>query len=1323
MTDKAIVTPRSDRTRGPAAVAIATAGGPDVAVDQEMPAGTLVTGEASQLLALEDQGFRVKLLRDTNILRIGDRTIDIESPAPLADAGAGPAIAGDAGWSHHLVQLAAPPTAEWVEAIEARDVDVVEPISSYGLFVVGEPAAVAGLGELPFVAWTGPFLPEYRVDRSARGLRGRVPVSILVYPDSAGGGVAAAVRAAGGEIVHDQPVPATYGGTFTKLTADIDAANIPAVAALPAVRWIEHRPPFEAFGEREAQIVAENLDGAAPPNTGPTPGYQAWLGTVGLTGNGVTVAIVDTGVDTNADNNTTGHHDLRGRQSAFVDYTGGAAATDTNGHGTHVAGIAVGNAATGQVEGLAPNNFLWGQGVAPQAQYVTQNFLLASPQPTTATLIQDSVTNGAQVMNNSWGVNNSPGSGYTSGSRTIDLGVRDPDAAAAGLQYLAIVCAAGNDGGSDSSISNPHESKNDIVVGNSLTARPGTGFPGDDIRGIKDSSGRGPAADGRILPTVVAPGTDVSSAFAVDNSLTPPIPGTGTPDPANPGSLIDQYTFMSGTSQATPAVAGACALLIQWWRQHHNGKNPSPAMLKALLVNGAEDLAGGENWRVLNRTTVDKATWSLQSGSIFRRQLAYTPDAVLESGVLLTKVASLAAITAAGQWFFDAGLGRLFVRTLGGTNPGSSGVPTVSARDAAPLPHLPNGHQGWGRMSLENMLLQSPVADRGPKIVSDQVHAFTTNGQEHVIRVAPVVPGVPLRVTLTWTDAPGAAGSNPARVNDLDLEVTETATGTVFKGNVFANGFSVTGGAFDGVNNVECVYVQNPAGVYEVRVLAAAIAAPARPDLATPWQDFAIVIDNAEVPDAAPVKVVPVVDRSGSMVSYGYVDTTRTASKQFVGLLKVDDELGVVSFGNTGTVEFPTPPGLRLIAGQPDRDAASNEIDGIAFGGCTFMGDGIVKARDLLATTSGNRGIVLFSDGYDNKGCDPTNAGKPSAAVAAATLPAGVALHTCAMGPAADQVLLSQLATNGGRYYYLPAIDDLFEIYNYINGQVSGDAVAVIASAVASQSRVGVMVDGLATSATFTVAWADPTFTYTAGRHRKDGLVGIRLRNPAGRLLHPSASSVHRIVGGGFVVFRIEEPAAGRWFVEVSTASKRHLRYTVGGFCSSPLGLHTACAPAQVKAGQPVTIAGAILLGNDQVPGTRMTASVTAPTLSLANVIARNKDALAQLEAPPDLQPDSLPDSVARLATLRRNLAEAGKPDPFSTTTTSLRLRAITGTRATKLGVDAIGGAAASTGTLAATFGATTQAGSYNVVIRAAGVDPKTGSRFTRQALVSVPVH
>ena len=64
--------------------------------------------------------------------------------------------------------------------------------------------------------------------------------------------------------------------------------------------------------------------------------------------------------------------DLRGRQVSFIDYTAGTEPTDTHGHGTFVAGIAVGNGATAQAEGV--NSFLWGHGVAPGASYVRRTW-------------------------------------------------------------------------------------------------------------------------------------------------------------------------------------------------------------------------------------------------------------------------------------------------------------------------------------------------------------------------------------------------------------------------------------------------------------------------------------------------------------------------------------------------------------------------------------------------------------------------------------------------------------------------------------------------------------------------------------------------------------------------------------------------------------------------------------------------------------------------------------------------------------------------------------------------------------------------------------
>ena len=711
MSNKALITRRPVTTPEPAKVsAFPAMQAMGVVQEADTPAGMLVRGTDRQFKALEAAGYRVKLLPDTNLLRIGRYTIDVETDAE-PDVPRGLDVSEDelAGWPHHLVQLAGPPLDPWVRAIEARGLDVVEPVSGYALFVSAPTDAVTALRDLPFVVWTGPLKPAYRI--SSNTAADIEYVSVGVYPSSEARAVRVAIEAAGGRIFDEARQPAVYGGEYAIFR--VQGAAIEVLARVPNVRWVEPVPRMQPDGERESQIVAENLNGTAAPATAPVPGYQPWLTQVGVNGDGVTIAIVDSGVDANANNATAvAHADLRGRQAAFVDYSAGAGVTDTVGHGTHVAGIALGNAATAQTEAAAPNNFLWGQGVAPAARYVNQNAMDSHvyPRPSFATLAADSARNGATVMNNSWGSNNDGGEGYVAQCREVDLAVRDPNTTTAAQEPLAIVFSAGNAGGRPQSITAPHESKNAIIVGNSLTSRPGQGFPSEDIRGIAGTSSRGPAVDMRILPTIVAPGTDVSAAFSRTSTSFTPIPGTGAPDPANAAVTINQYTSLTGTSQAAPQVAGACAVITEWWRNRTGGKTPSPAMLKALLVNSAENLAGGENWRSLNAVQFDKDRWGPHTTpNVFSRQLTFVPNAVVEVNTLLTQVANAASITSAGQWAFDAASSNIFVRMLNSGSPSGLIATNLEARDTQPLAHIPNNDQGWGRLCLE----QHPAAESG----------------------------------------------------------------------------------------------------------------------------------------------------------------------------------------------------------------------------------------------------------------------------------------------------------------------------------------------------------------------------------------------------------------------------------------------------------------------------------------------------------------------------------------------------------------------------------------------------------------------------------
>jgi len=88
-----------------------------------------------------------------------------------------------------------------------------------------------------------------------------------------------------------------------------------------------------------------------------------------------------------------------------------------------------------------------------------------------------------------------------------------------------------------------------------------------NTKGLASFSSVGPTLDGRIKPDLVAKGVGQFSS----------LPGTG-------------YGVQQGTSMSSPVVAGIAGLLVQQWRNSMNGTNPTTDVLKAVMINGAEDL-------------------------------------------------------------------------------------------------------------------------------------------------------------------------------------------------------------------------------------------------------------------------------------------------------------------------------------------------------------------------------------------------------------------------------------------------------------------------------------------------------------------------------------------------------------------------------------------------------------------------------------------------------------------------------------------------------------------------------------------------------------
>lgn len=234
----------------------------------------------------------------------------------------------------------------------------------------------------------------------------------------------------------------------------------------------------------------------------------------GLDGEGISIAIIDTGLDTQ-------HPDFQGRIAGVTDFTGEGPA-DGHGHGTHCASIAAGSGAAsgGRYRGVAPKATIYSAKVLRSNGNGMMSDVMAG--------VEWAVDQGAQVISLSLG-----GPGPSNGTDALS------ELCDAAVEAGAVICvAAGNDGPAAYTVGSPGAARHVITIGASNHQ--------DRIAGF---SSRGPTLDGRVKPDMVLPGVDIVAARASGTSM---------------GTVVDEhYTSASGTSMATPHAAGVCALLLQ----------------------------------------------------------------------------------------------------------------------------------------------------------------------------------------------------------------------------------------------------------------------------------------------------------------------------------------------------------------------------------------------------------------------------------------------------------------------------------------------------------------------------------------------------------------------------------------------------------------------------------------------------------------------------------------------------------------------------------------------------------------------------------------
>jgi serine protease AprX len=501
--------------------------------------------------------------------------------------------------------------------------------------------------------------------RTARVLSGAAALAVLLAGAPAGAhpaprarvvvqgpGAADAVRRAGGRVTSVLPI-------VDGVAADVPASAVPRLAAAPGIRAVT--PDAEV---RVASVAGGDGSGTVRSVYRDEIGATA-LAARGVTGNGVRVALVDTGV--------TEVPDLAGRvvdvadpggtpaplRSTVhcVDFSGEGDCVDRYGHGTFLAGLIAGNGAAsgGRYAGVAPGAQIVSLKIAGRNGAADVSKVLAAIQ----WVVSFHDEYGIKVLNLSLG---------TPSQVPYEVDPLNFAVEQAWRAGITVVVAAGNTGPRPGTVSKPGDDPFVITVG-AVDDRETTSLNDDRLPSF---SSRGPTHDGIAKPDVVAPGAKLVSLRLTDSAIE---------QAAGPGSMAATYPAYrrgSGTSMATAVTSGAVALLLQ---RHPDW---TPDRVKYALTATARRVASNDRRAV-------------GSGLIQAQWADWAPEGLANQGI--TSLAN--------------GTGSL-EDSRGGVHVGTCKDSAECARcdDDATCPPVTGEHTAQGRPYVENDYVGKEWTDR-----------------------------------------------------------------------------------------------------------------------------------------------------------------------------------------------------------------------------------------------------------------------------------------------------------------------------------------------------------------------------------------------------------------------------------------------------------------------------------------------------------------------------------------------------------------------------------------------------------------------------------
>ena len=679
----------------------------------------------------------------------------------------------------YLVQLQGPVLEEWKTELIASGAELLEYVPHFAFRVRMSPDAAARVQRLSFVTSAR---ADQREARFARRLlrNGRRPYVVRLDPGDDVAAIESILTAAGAQVLR-------RGRSALFVVAN--GQQVDALADLDGVASIENfalRIKHNEYGG--GVIVGGNVANAN-----------------GFDGSSQTIAIADTGL---GNGSAEGAHAgiAPSRVLSIFNWPGvpdfcfesivndGALDVDS-GHGTHVATTALGAGnASGVGRGTAPSAGLVFQSIENYAvpsilcniiYGIPEAYYLVGIPDDVGDLFQQAYSAGARIHSNSWGA-------AVSGEYTADAA--NTDAFVWSHRDMAIAFSAGNSGTDldadgvvdEGSINSPGSAKNVITVGASENDRQAH-WECDASLSYTTCAAQGGQNQiftyGGSWPDrfPVNPLRDDVSAgnaeqLAGFSSRGPTIDGRIKPDVVAPGTWM-----LSGYSD-------------RFQQQYDGAPNPQNGLFQY------------DGWGF----PLD-ASYKYMGGTSMSAPLVAGGAAVVRDAYLKVRGhhASAALVKA-----------TLINSAIDLLDENNDGV----FDNANPIPNV---HEGWGRIDLGR-------ATSGDQQIDDETAPLVT-GTSAAFSFPVTDTGAAFKATIAWTDYPSNPTALVNLVNDLDLIVT-APDGTTYRGNVFAGGWSVAGGAPDRINNVENVYVfAAAAGTWTVTVSGYNV--PNGP------QPFALVVD------------------------------------------------------------------------------------------------------------------------------------------------------------------------------------------------------------------------------------------------------------------------------------------------------------------------------------------------------------------------------------------------------------------------------------------------------------------------------------------------